>query len=106
MVKVKFLKSDRLNELYYDPANTASFSSKRKLHKKVKKNTTLTDVDEWLQSQNTYTLHKQATRKFQRNRYHVTNIDDLFQVDLIDLRSLKKTQRWNQLHTGCDRRVQ
>jgi hypothetical protein len=90
MVKVKFLKSDRLNELYYDPTNTASFSSKRKLYEKVKKNTTLTDVDEWLQSQNTYTLHKQATRKFQRNRYHVTNIDDLFQVDLIDLRSLKK----------------
>jgi hypothetical protein len=47
-------------------------------------------VGEWLAGQNTYTLHKPVRKRFPRNPYSVTNIDDVWEVDLPDLRSLSK----------------
>lgn len=43
----------------------------------------------WLESQDAYTLHRPSRRKFPRLHYSVTNIDDLWQADLIELRNLK-----------------
>jgi hypothetical protein len=48
------------------------------------------DVLKWLQKQDTYTLHKPVRKKFKRNRYFVTNIDEIWQADLIDVRSISK----------------
>ena len=48
------------------------------------------DVKEWLQSQDSYTLHKPKISKFERNQIVVQGIDDTWQIDLCDLRSLKK----------------
>ena len=47
-------------------------------------------MEEWLSSQNTYTLHKQVRKKFPRNPYTVTNVDDFWEMDLADLSSLAK----------------
>ena len=77
-----------LSNVYYDPTHPESFGSVAKLvkaSKNKKKN-----VEEWLSSQNTYTLHKQVRKRFPRNPYTVTNIDDVWEMDLVDLSSLAK----------------
>lgn len=79
---------DSLEEVYYNPKHNASFSSVRKLCKATNK--PQSQVKNWLRSQNAYTLHKQIKRKFQRNKYHVTNIAELYQADLIDMVKFKK----------------
>lgn len=80
-----------LHEIYYTPSHPASFSSVKKLYnsaRKVKKEITEGDVKQWLSSQDAHTLHRPVRKRFPRNQYHVTNINDLFQADLIDMGSL------------------
>ena len=48
------------------------------------------DIGEWLSGQNTYTLHRLVRKKFPRNPYSLTNIDDVWEMDLADLSSLSK----------------
>jgi len=76
-----------LGKVYYDPKHPAGFRSVAKLVKasKIKK----MYVEEWVSSQNTYTLHKPVRKKFPRNAYTVTNID-VWEMDLADLSFLSK----------------
>src|SRR5580765_323535 len=78
-----------LEKLYYDPSHYAGYSARENLLRAAKPNFTRNDVTEWLKSQDAYTLHRPVRRKFPRLHYNVTNIDDLWEADLIDLRSLK-----------------
>ena len=71
-----------LGNVYYDPNHPASFGSVAKLVKASKNKKK--HVEEWLSSQNTYTLHKQVRKRFPRNPYTVTNIDDVWEMDLAD----------------------
>jgi hypothetical protein len=48
------------------------------------------NVKEWLCGQDMYTLHKPVRKRFRKNRYTVTNIDDAWEMDLADLSSLSK----------------
>jgi len=41
-----------------------------------------------LSGQNTYALHKPVRNRFPRNPYTLTNIDDVWEMDLSDLSSL------------------
>ena len=43
---------------------------------------------EWLEEQDAYNLHRQVRKKFPRRTYDIKNIDDLWEIDLIDFRSL------------------
>ncbi|KAF2885840.1 hypothetical protein ILUMI_20333 [Ignelater luminosus] len=45
-------------------------------------------VQKWLQKQDAYTIHKPIIRKFPRNKYIVSNIFELWQADLCDMRNL------------------
>jgi hypothetical protein len=47
-------------------------------------------VEEWLSGQTTHTLHKPARKRFPRNPYSITNIDDVWKIDFADLSSLSK----------------
>ena len=51
-------------------------------------NRTKNEVREWLQSQDTYTLHKPTRRRFTRRRVVVYGIDHQWQADLVDLSKL------------------
>lgn len=73
---------------YYDPSNPGSFSSIANLARAS--SVPYEDAKNWLLSQDTYTLHRVARKKFPRNRFFVSNIDDLWQADLCDMRSLSK----------------
>jgi Integrase core domain len=89
--KEEKMKSDSLlSKIYYDLNHPAGFSTVDKLWKATNKRIPKRNVLEWLQSQDAYTLHKPARKHFERNRYHVDNIDDLWQADLNDMQSLKK----------------
>lgn len=78
-----------LEKLYYDPSHYAGYSATANLSRAAKPNFSRNEVVDWLKSQDAYTLHRPVRRKFPRLHYNVTNIDDLWEADLIDLRNLK-----------------
>ena len=60
-------------------------------------------VREWLQSQDTYTLHKPTRRRFPRRRVVVYGIDHQWQVELVDLAKLSSyTKGFKYLLTWID----
>jgi len=76
-------------KLYYDPSHYASYSAVDNLTRAVKPNFSRGEVVRWLESQDAYTLYQLLRRKFPRLHYNVTNIDDVWEADLIELRNLK-----------------
>lgn len=81
---------------YYNPLSPAAFSSGERLFTHLKnKGISLSrnDVAAWLRSQPTYTLHKNRRIKFKRNHYNITNIDDLWEMDLIDMQKYSRTNK-------------
>ena len=89
MIKKKST-SEILERLYYESSRPSAFAGAEKLlhatrKKKIKRNV----VTEWLESQDAYNRHKLVRRRFQRRSYNVKNIDDLWEADLMDLRTLK-----------------
>ncbi len=83
-----------LKSIYYDPSHPAGFANINSLLRAAKQDgrtdINLTTVKQWLQSQDTYTLHRQAPKRFKRNRVYVRNIDELWQLDLADMQSLSR----------------
>ena len=77
-----------LGKIYQDPKHTAGFSSAAKLVSVGKSNKK--NVERWLSGQDTYTLHKPVRKRFPRNPYTVTNIEDVWEIDLAALGSLSK----------------
>jgi hypothetical protein len=77
-----------LGTIHYDPKYPAGFSSVAKLAQSA--NTNKKHVQEWLSAEDTYTLHKPVRKRFPRNPYTVTNIDDVWELDLADLIALAK----------------
>jgi hypothetical protein len=57
-----------LQGIYYDPAHPAGFSGKTRLLEATKGKFNYKEVNNWLQSQDTYTLHKPVRKRFPRNR--------------------------------------
>jgi len=90
-----------LQRLYTDPATPSAFSSlythqqaaaaaAKGKQTKDKKQKTPTQIKEWLETQDAYTLHRPLRKRFPRNPYTVNNIDDVWELDILDLSSLKK----------------
>src|SRR5215510_5850284 len=73
---------------YYDPRAPGSFSGVRALQRRVKGVKSNKQVQEWLQSQPTYTLHKPVRKRFRRNMFVVNGVDEQFQADLADVSML------------------
>ena len=72
--------------VYYDPVSPGSFGGRNRLKRTVGRGR----VKEWLESQDTYTLHKPVRYNFPRRRVIVSGIDDQWQADLVDLQSLSR----------------
>jgi hypothetical protein len=83
--------SETLNEIYHNP-NTGYCSVKNLFDQaiKVDPKITLRQVKDWLAGQATYTLHRQARRRYVRNKVLVGGIDEQWQMDLADLSNLHK----------------
>ena|SRR5436190_2670640 len=92
-------------DLYYDPSNPASYGGVKALLHTARKHGKVTQrqVVEWLQSQDTYTLHKPVRKKIPRNRYTVFKPNELWQADLNDMRGISKHNKGvNYLLTVID----
>src|SRR5215469_1914408 len=90
-----------IKRLYSDPAAPSAFSTHKKLHEAVKarskKQITAREIKDFLETQDAYTLHKPVRKRFVRNPYTVTNIMDLWELDIMDLSSLKKHDNYRYL---------
>jgi len=102
-----------LRRLYTDPAAPSAFSSLHRLQqagrhapssKQQTKKKTPTQIKEWLEAQDAFTLHKLLRKRFPRNPYTVNNIDDVWELDILDL-SLKKFNNNYKVSTAGNRRV-
>ena len=61
------------------------------------------EVKEFLDTVDTYTLHKPIRKKFETRRVYVKGIDDQFQADLVEMREYsKENSGYNYLLTVID----
>ena len=79
-----------MESTYYNLLAPASYGW---LSKFKPKGYTKKEVREWLQSQDTYTLHKPTRRRFPRRRIVVFGIDHQWQADLVDLAKLSSCNK-------------
>ena len=89
-----------LSDYYFDTKSPVAFTNLLALYEEAKKrypSLTFRQVNTWLQSKDTYTLHKPVRYNFPRNRVIVTGIDDQWQADLVDVSSLA---RFNKGYKG------
>ena len=82
---------EKLRKIYYNVNHPAGFSSVQKLAKAT--GLSQKTVNAWLQKQATYTLHRQARKKYPTRRYIVHDIDEQWQADLADVSLLSRQNR-------------
>jgi len=88
---------DKINEIiervYNEPRGGASFTSSSKIKKEIKRqfNIDVTEkvIQNWLDRNLTYALHRRALQTFKRNPTMTTFIDEQWQIDLMFLPDLK-----------------
>ena len=76
--------------LFYDLGKSSAYAgSQNVVSESAKKKYSHKEVLNWLQEQDAYNLHRRLRKKFERRSYNVSNMNDLWEIDLMDLRSLK-----------------
>jgi len=89
-----------LGKFYYNLKHTAGFSSVANLVRAAK--SSKRHGEEWLSDQDTYNVHKPVRKRFPQNPYTVTNIDDIWEMDLAELSSLSRYDKYKYLLTVID----
>jgi hypothetical protein len=79
-----------LKKIYYDVKHPASYGTVNKLWSATQGKYAKKSIAAWLRSQDANTIHKQRKLRFTRSRYYVPTMNNLFQCDLCDMRSLEK----------------
>jgi hypothetical protein len=75
--------------LYYNPEKPSAFSTLNKITEALpKKNKS--DVRDWLEHQDDYTMHRPVRKRFLRNPNTYSNIMDVWECDILDMQSLAK----------------
>ena len=75
--------------LYYTPSLPSAFGSIAKLKSAVP-SPSRRSIYGWLLQQDAFTKHRPTRRRFPRNPYTVTNMMDVWECDLMDMRYLSK----------------
>lgn len=92
---------ERLKEIYKDPSNAASFSTVDKLWPATKKEISKNEIRKFLQEQDSYTIYRQARKKFSMNPYNLTIPGKTYEVDLMSLMSYEKENDGNKYILTC-----
>ena len=83
------MSADSLRKIYHDPKDPGSLGGVERLLQRARQlhvpGVTRKTVQEYLQSEQAYTLHKPARRRFTRNHTYVAGIDAQWQADLADM---------------------
>ena len=93
-----------LSDYYFNTKSLIAFTSPLVLYQEAKKrypSVTFHQVKTWLQSKHTYTLHKPVQYNFPRNRVIVTEIDDQWQADLVDISSWARFNKGYKFLLTC-----
>ena len=73
------MSAEALNKIYHDPTNPGSLGGVERLLQRARQlnvpGVTQKTVQEYLQSEQAYTLHKPGRRQFTRNHSYVSVID-------------------------------
>jgi hypothetical protein len=77
-----------MEETYRDPQLPGSFGGIHAVYKTLKGRVKTKDIKQWLQTKDSYTLHKPVRHTFPRNRVIVGRLNEQFQADLADMQSL------------------
>jgi hypothetical protein len=77
-----------LRPLFYAADRPSGFASLQKLAKASPRGMHTADMQKWLLQQDSYTLHRLIRKRFPRNPYTVTNIMDVWECDLLDVKIL------------------
>ena len=86
-------KFDILKSIYFDPRNSSSFGSVRKLTlaaKKIRNDITYRDAKDFVANTYTYTSHKPVQHRFLRRKIITRGINHQWQIDLIVIPALKQ----------------
>lgn len=89
----------RMKEIFYDPKHPAGLASAPKLAAAA--NVPLNLAQLWLRSQDTYTLHRQARKRYPTRKYYVNTIDEQWQMDLADMNQLQAQNRGYRYILTC-----
>ena len=96
---------DYLDTLYYDIEHESGLSSVEKLYQRVKAEgvyeLSRKQIVQYLQKQDTYTLHKPIKRTFPRNRVLAIAIDEIWQLDLCDVQALSRYNKGYKYILTC-----
>ena len=76
-----------LKKVYFDPSRVGSYGGVDALRRVTHAPRKI--VARWLSEQDAYSLHKPARRRFKRRRVIVGGMNQQWQADLVDLRTLK-----------------
>ncbi|GBN27011.1 Putative uncharacterized transposon-derived protein F54H12.3 [Araneus ventricosus] len=79
-----------LEKFYKNLEEPASFSGTNALGRAVGNKVKTKHIKKWLESKDSYTLHRSVRRNFKRNRVIVGGIDEQFQADLLDMQFASK----------------
>jgi len=92
-----------LSNIYYNPSHSGSYGGVSALKRAVGAKVSTPLIEEWLRNQDTYTLHKPVRRHFKRRRIIVSDIDEQWEADLVDLTGIAKyNKNFNFLLTVID----
>ena len=80
--------TNQLKAIYYDTTNPASLSRPEVLARAAGVSQRV--AQKWLKSQPTYTLHKNARKRYPTRRYVVSDIDSQWQCDLADMQQIAR----------------
>lgn len=89
-------KKKVFQKIYYDSNNTAAFGGINKLYnaaKQVNPQITFEDDENWLKSQFTYTLHKDARKNYSKNKILVISVDEQWQADLVEVQEFSRKNK-------------
>ena len=83
------MSTKALSEIYHDPKDPGSLGGVERLLQRARQlhvpGVTRKMVQEYLKSEQAYTLHKPARRRFIKNHTYVAGIDAQWQADLADM---------------------
>lgn len=79
-----------IKNIYFDTSHPAGFGSYTNLRKYVPSHISDQQIKKFLSSQDCYTLHAPAQRKFERAKVFATNIDQCWHIDIAFMDKLKR----------------
>ena len=92
------MSAEVLGRIYHDPKDPGSLGGVERLLRQASKlhvpGVTQKSVQEYIRSEQAYTLHKPARRRFTRNHTYVAGIDAQWQADISDMQGIARQNGW------------